>query len=96
LSAKRVGKCDNFGDGDDDVTDEPKRVFLGTFSDGLPVNLIIPRDGLKPATDILDAERQKRETAAAKAKLATLQAARGRARLKKALKLCFGRGRRGR
>jgi hypothetical protein len=75
---------------------EPTRVLIGVFGEGMPTHLFIPRDGLKPAERILDREREKRETAAAKAKLATLQAAKAQGRLRRAIAACFHRGRKGR
>jgi hypothetical protein len=71
------------------------RVVVGVFSEGLPTHLFIPRDGLKPAEQILDCEREKREREIARAKLTVMQQARGRTRLKKALMLCFRRQGRG-
>jgi dTDP-4-amino-4,6-dideoxygalactose transaminase len=62
------------------------RVLVGVFGEGMPTHLFIPRDGLKPAERILDAERARHEALAAKAKLQTMQAARGRAKLKRALR----------
>jgi hypothetical protein len=79
------------------MNDEPKRIHIGTFSEGLPNVLYIPTGALKPATDILDRERAKREAEATKAKLRIMQDARNHGKLKRALTaLGFRRGRRGR
>jgi hypothetical protein len=71
--------------------DEPTKVLIGVFGEGMPNVLYIPRGGLKPAEQIFDAERKKREAAAAAAKLQILQSARARGKLTKALKLVFNR-----
>jgi hypothetical protein len=72
------------------MNDEPNRIFLGSFDGGVNT-VVIPNQVLERANAKLDAERQKREAAAARAKLQVLQDARGRGRLKKALKLVFGK-----
>jgi hypothetical protein len=77
------------------MNDEPKRIIIGTFSEGLPDVLYVPAGALKPFTDVLDRERAKREAKTSKAKLATLQAARNQGKLERAMRACFGR-RRGR
>jgi hypothetical protein len=80
------------------MSDEsPKRlIYLGSFPEGLPTRVILPAPAIRKVEAALDAERARNEALAAKAKLAIMQQARARGRLKKALKLCFGRGRRGR
>jgi hypothetical protein len=75
---------------------EPKRIHIGTFSEGVPNILYVPAGALKPFTDVLDRERAQREAAAAKARLQIMQQARSRGRLKRALAACFGGRRRGR
>jgi hypothetical protein len=69
------------------------RVLVGVFGEGMPTHLFIPRDGLKPAERILDAEREKREREAERTRLAVLQAAKSRGKLRRALR-CFMRKRR--
>jgi hypothetical protein len=69
--------------------DEPHRVLLGTFESG--TNLTIPRSTLQRAEQILDRTHHERETAAAKERLKVMQSFRGRNRLRKALRLVFGR-----
>jgi hypothetical protein len=79
--------------------DGPKKlIYLGSFPEGLPNRVILPAPAIRKIEADLDAEHRQREALAAKAKLAVMQQARGRAKLKKALTACFGfrRGRRGR
>jgi hypothetical protein len=71
---------------------EPKRVFLGSYEGGATA-VIVPAAALERANEVFDRERRKREAIEAKAKLQVMQAARGTSRLRKALKLMFGRGR---
>lgn len=73
---------------------EPRRVYIGTFSEGMPINLVIPRDALKPAERILDRERERREKEIALAKAQALGAARARGKLTRALNMILRRGRR--
>jgi hypothetical protein len=53
---------------------EPKRILVGGFPDGMPTRLFVPRDGLRLAGKILDAERQKRERFASHAKMEASEA----------------------
>jgi hypothetical protein len=76
--------------------DRPPRVYLGTFSEGLPNVVVIPKGALKPAEKILDAERQKRERLALDTRMEPVRAARARSKLRRALTQCFHLGRRGR
>jgi hypothetical protein len=76
------------------MTDGPKLIYLGTVENANAI--ILPTQPVRRVEARLERERAKREAEAAKAKLAIMQQARGRVRLKKALKICFGRGRRGR
>jgi hypothetical protein len=71
---------------------EPKRIFLGVYEGGTR-NVILPAAALKRADDRFDAEREARLNTAALAKLRIAQDARGKSRLRKALKLVFGSGR---
>jgi hypothetical protein len=71
-------------------TAEPKRVYLGTIDSG-PNAIILPHRAVNRADAAFDAERVKREKETALAKLAIMQNVRGRVRLKKALRLIFGR-----
>jgi hypothetical protein len=78
------------------VTDEPERklVYVGSFESGLH-HLIVPAAVIAPIAATFDAERRARELAAEKARLAPVQAAKSRAKLRRALAaVCFQRGRR--
>jgi hypothetical protein len=78
------------------MSDEPARtrIHIGTFGEGLPRVLYFPPGSLKPAEQILDREREKREALVVKAKMQVLQQARAQGRQRKALKLVIrGRGR---
>jgi hypothetical protein len=81
----------------DRTRDVSKMIFLGNFEEGVH-HLTIPAGITRPVVARLDAEHAQREREASRAKLSVMQAARGRAKLKRALTLCFGfkRGRRGR
>lgn len=80
------------------MTDEPTRtrIHIGTFSEGLPSVLYFPAGSLKPAEEILDREREKRQADALRARIAPVREAMGRRRLKRALNACFKLGRWGR
>jgi hypothetical protein len=69
-----------------------RMVYLGSFEGGTDI-VVIPEPTLARASAQLDAERAAREMAEAKAKLATMQAARSQGRLKRALRAVFRRGR---
>jgi hypothetical protein len=78
------------------MSEEPRRLIpLGSYESG-SAHVIVPAPAIRKVEAVFDREREKREREAAKAKLQIMQQVRGRTRLKKALKLCFGRGRRGR
>jgi hypothetical protein len=68
--------------------DNPRRVFLGSFEGGVDT-VVIPNQVLERANDQLDRERQRREAGACKAKLAVLQSARARGRLRKLMRAVF-------
>jgi hypothetical protein len=72
---------------------EATKIHIGTFSEGLPNILFVPAGALRPVTDVLDRERAQREALESKKKLAVLQQAKSRGRLRRALRACFGRGR---
>jgi hypothetical protein len=72
------------------MNDEPNRIFIGSFDGGVNT-VVIPNQVIERANAKLDAERRKREAAAAKAKMEVLQDARSRGRLKKAFKLILRR-----
>jgi hypothetical protein len=72
---------------------EPTKVLVGVFSEGLPNVLYVPRGALAPAERVFDAAREQREALESKKKLAVLQQAKSRGRLKGALRACFGRSR---
>lgn len=79
------------------MSDEPRKIFLGTFADGMPTHLYIPKDALKPAEIAFDRERERREKEIAQVKAQSLRDARNRSKLKRALTaLGFRSGRRGR
>jgi hypothetical protein len=71
-----------------DNGNSPNRIFIGSFESGVNT-LVIPSQVLERANDQLDRERQRREAAAARAKLQVLQSARNRGRLRKALARVF-------
>jgi len=73
--------------------DEKRLIYLGSFSDGLPTHVILPAAPIRRVEAALDAERQKREREAERARLAVLQAAKSRGRLRRALRACFQRRR---
>jgi hypothetical protein len=77
------------------MTEGPKLIYLGVVEGGTNA-IVLPTQPLRRIEARLDREQAKREAEAAKAKLRIMQDVRGRVRLKKALKICFGRGRRGR
>ena len=70
-----------------------EKIFLGSFEGGTDI-VVIPNQVLERANAQLDAERARREKIAAEAKLRTMQSARARGKLRKALFAVFGRGRR--
>jgi hypothetical protein len=72
------------------------RVELGVFVDGVPTNIVIPKDALRPAERIFEREEAARRKAADLAKLQVLRAANSQRKLKKAMAACFGRRGRGR
>lgn len=80
------------------MSDEPERrkIFLGSFDGGVTA-LVVPPQIIARANAALDAEKEKREMLASAAKTKSLQDARSRGKLKRALTaLGFRRGRRGR
>jgi hypothetical protein len=71
------------------MNDEPRKmVYLGTFDSGLH-HLTLPAAPIRRIEARLDAEREKREREVERARLAVLQTARARSRLKRALRACF-------
>jgi hypothetical protein len=79
------------------MNDEPerKRIFLGVIDDTSANVIVVPAAALRPAEAVFNAEREARLAAATKARLAVTQRASARAKLKRAIAACFGRGRRG-
>jgi hypothetical protein len=75
------------------MSEEPTRILVGVFGEGVPDVIVVPRDTLKPAERILDRDRAQRLAAASKPKIEALRAARARGRLKKALNAVLRRGR---
>jgi hypothetical protein len=73
----------------------PRRIVIGSYESGAHL-VVIPKGALRPAEQILDREREKREKLASEAKTRALQQAKNRGRLKRALAACFHRGGRGR
>jgi hypothetical protein len=66
----------------------PKLIYLGTVEGGANV-IVVPRAALASVEQKLDAEHARREAEAAKAKLAVLQSARARGRLRKLMRAVF-------
>jgi hypothetical protein len=70
-------------------TDEgPKLIYLGSFDSGLH-HLTLPAAPIRRIEARLDAEREKREREVERARLAVLQAAQARSKLRRALSACF-------
>jgi hypothetical protein len=77
------------------VSEEPKRIYLGTFDAATNV-IVVPKSVLQPAERILDHEREKRERLANQVRMQALSQAKARGKLKRVLtSLGFRRGRRG-
>jgi hypothetical protein len=69
-----------------------EKIFIGSFESGVH-HLTIPAPVIRKAEAALDADRQKRETEAQRAKLATLQAAKARGKLRRVMRMFLRRGR---
>jgi hypothetical protein len=72
------------------VIDERKLVYLGNFEAGLH-HLIIPAPAIRKVEAVFDAERRQREMEAERARLAIVQAAKSRSKLKRAMHAVFRR-----
>jgi len=75
------------------MNDEPKRIFVGSFESGV-THLVVPAAATRPAEAVFNAERQRHQMLANKAKLATLQSAKAQDKLKRAMQSVFGHGKR--
>jgi hypothetical protein len=67
-----------------------EKIFIGSFESGV-THLVIPAPVLARANDQFDRERRARETAANRAKLATLQAAKARGKLRRVMRMVLRR-----
>jgi hypothetical protein len=72
------------------MTDEGNRVYLGSYESGTH-HIVIPRAALDAAGAKLDAARERRTREEARAKAESLNMARNRGKLRKAMRAVFRR-----
>jgi hypothetical protein len=75
------------------MSDERKLVYLGSFSEGLPSVVVLPRLAIRKVEAALDREQTRREVDVERARLRVVQQVSARSKLKRAMHAVFRRGR---